>query len=162
MRKIGYAPGFKKPTPYLREMFDKLKLPKSAVILDIAAGNGRNSRFIIDKGYDNVYCFDRIENPNGQMVFHINEWKAPEDFGDLPNVNLFLIQYLFCFLSKTKRKKIITQMNKYSDKGALAIVEVQDTKSAGKIDIEEIIPLFGKSWEVLHQRKKRCILRKIR
>ena len=160
MKKIGYAPGFQKPTPYLREMFDKLELPKDANILDLATGNGRNARFVLDKGYDNVYCFDRIQNPTNNQVDYINLWEAGSPIDGLPDIGLFLVQYLFCFLSKTKKRQVASQMNKVAGKNALAIIEVQSTKTAGNIEIDEIIPFF-KRWEILHKRKNRCIIRKI-
>jgi len=160
MKKIGYAPGFKKPTPYLREMFDKLELSKNINILDLATGNGRNARFILDKGYENIYCFDRITNPTNSQIENINYWEAGLPIVGLPEIDLFLIQYLFCFLNKTTKRKVASQINKIANKNALAIIEVQDTRSAGKINVEEIIPLF-KKWEVLNERKKRCILKKM-
>jgi len=159
MKIVGYAPGFKKPTPYIREMFDKLELPKDINILDLATGNGRNARFILDKGYDNVYCFDRIQNPTNNQIEHINLWEAGKPITGLPKIDLFLIQYLFCFLNKTTRKKVVSQINKNANKNVIAIIEVQSTKTAGTIEIDEIIPLF-KKWEVLHKRKNRCILKK--
>jgi|10_taG_2_1085330.scaffolds.fasta_scaffold00018_181 hypothetical protein len=161
MKKLGYAPGFKNPTPYIRDMFDKLKLSKKINILDLATGNGRNARFLLDKGYDNIYCFDRIQDPPNSQVDYINYWQAGSPIIGLPKIDLFLIQYLFCFLNKTVKKKVVVQINKNANKNAIAIIEVQNTKSAGKINIDEIIPLFGKRWQVLNKRQKRCILKKM-
>ena len=151
---------FKKPTPYLRDFFDRLELSKDINILDLAAGNGRNTKFLLDKGYNNIYCFDRITKPPNSQIDCINYWKAGTPIVGLPKIDLFLIQYLFCFLDKSIKKNVYKQVNKVANDNAIAIIEVQDTKSAGTIEIEEIIELF-ENWEILNQRKKRCILRKI-
>lgn len=159
IRQVGYAPGFKKPTPYLRDFFDRLELKKNINILDLAAGNGRNAKFLLDKRFNNIYCFDRITNPPNSQIDYINYWKAGTPIIGLPKIDLFLVQYLFCFLNKTTKKKVASEINKAASNNAIAIIEVQDTKSTGEINIDEIIPLF-KKWEILNQRKKRCIIKK--
>jgi len=143
----------KKATPYLRQ-YAKLFPPAPAKVLDIGCGNGRNSRFMMDLGYD----VDGID-------------MAPVDFGvkivlgedDLPNkkYDIILANFILMFLNKKELKKVNSEILRCSKKGTTMMIEMYPAKDAYVYDFDNIVKYYiNKGWTKVRKSKDKCVLRR--
>lgn len=54
---------------YLHKVLQRHNIPKSASILEIGHGDGRNIKFLKEKGYVNVTGIDKLEGTSIETVF---------------------------------------------------------------------------------------------
>jgi len=143
----------KKATPYLRQ-YARLFPETPGKVLDIGCGNGRNSRFMMDLGYD----VDGID-------------MAPKDFGvkvvlgedDLPKkkYDIILANFILMFLNKKELRKVNSEILKCSKKGTTMMIEMYPAKDAYEYDLDSIVSYYtSKGWIKIRKSKDKCVLRR--
>ena len=139
------------PTPYLQK--NTKLFPKTGKILDIGCGNGRNSKYMAQLGYK-VDSIDMVSDFGKKIVLA----KDP-----LPNkkYDIFLANYVFMFLTKRERYKVMGEMNDRAKNGSILMIEMYPAKKAYKYDMNDLINYFLKrNWTSLRRSKERCILKR--
>lgn len=141
----------KKATPYLRN-FIKLFPKPPANVLDIGCGNGRNSKFMMNLGYD----VDGVD-------------MAPKDFGikivlgkdDLPKkkYDIILANYIFMFFNKKELKKVNSEIFKCSKIGTILMIEMYPAKDAYKYNFDGLLKYYyKKGWNKIRKSKDKAII----
>jgi SAM-dependent methyltransferase len=155
------------PTPYLRRHWKKL-LPyngagepiKSAAIVDIGCGNGRNSKFLKTEGYKNGVAFDMVNDYGFKITLGRDNF--PLFAG---GVDVVLANYVFMFLSVKERAHLIKEIKRIAKTGCRIIVELYPAKDSFAVnDAEcellklELIKQLG--WNLERESTHRFIARK--
>lgn len=136
-------------TPYLR---DNIKLfPKSGLCLDIGCGNGRNSKFMKEKGYD-VISLDMVSDYGKEHILG-------KDLFPRASYDIILANYVLMFLNEKERHFVIKEIKKNSKVGTFLMVEMYPAKDSFSYDINVIITNFL-NWKVVRKSKDRFILRR--
>ena len=104
--------GRNSPTPYLVK---NMKLfPIEGEVLDIGCGNGRNSKFMIENGYE-VTSTDMVGDFGIEMV--LGQDDLPEGKFDI-----ILANYILMFLIEEERERVIQQIIDHSKTGTMLMV----------------------------------------
>ena len=140
------------PTPYLKK--NTKLFPTSGLVLDIGCGNGRNSTYMRELGYE-VDSLDMAGDFGIQMVLGVDPF--PEKKYDV-----ILANYILMFLNKDERKKVFEQILECSKKDTVLMVEMYPAKDAYDYILEEIVAYFEfHGWKKLRRSKERFIMEKL-
>lgn len=146
--------GSHKPTPYLKNNINKLDIKKSALIVDLGCGNCRNTNYLLEKGFTNIYPFDKSNDALNKI--DLGKEHIPLD---IKNSDLVLCNYVLCFLNAKERRHMVHEISRITRSGSYLMVEMFKAKSAKPYNIDKIRLLF-KKWETVHQSKDRFILKR--
>ena len=151
------------PTPFLKTWFHKLA-EKGLIryvdkIVDLGCGNGRNMKYLVDKGYE-VTGVDMVGE--GSIV------KAILGHDKLPfedkSVDVVLLNYVLMFLGKEERAQLIGEINRIAADECVFFVEMYAAKDGhAKTDeacehfLSEMQDLLGENWWVYRKSKLRRI-----
>jgi SAM-dependent methyltransferase len=124
--------GKKTPTPYIKDNF-KL-LPQKGVVLDIGCGNGRNSKFFKDKGY-NVISVDMVNDYGHSCV--LGKDKIPNYKYDI-----ILANYIFMFLNKKERNNVFKQINNLANDNCYLVIECYPAKDSCEYNYNDFVKSF--------------------
>lgn len=144
--------GNAKATPYLRQHLPGIPVADPPLALDLGAGNLRNTEFAESLGWV-VMPLDAAGDHGSQRI----------DLGRdrLPcadrSINLFLCNYLMCFLDDRQRTHLVSEIRRTARPGAHLVVEMYGAKSAFPYDTKKIASKLG--WEILRISKNRFIAR---
>lgn len=143
-----------KPTPYLRENIQKLKLSSGSNVLDLGCGNGRNSKFLSGMGFS-TFPFDK--KPDFGKKLDLGCDSIPK----VPSPSLIICNYVLCFMTTTERKHLVDEINRVAPSGCYLVIELYKAKTSTPYTTAGIRNMFPKSlWETRHLVKDRFILRK--
>lgn len=147
-----------KPTPYIDRSFKYFK----DTILDIGCGNGRNSRFLIDEGY-NVISFDMVDDYPYAIKLILGHDIFPLENNSIKTV---LANYVFMFLSKEELDFTISEIKRVMDKEGVLIAELYPAKDSYYPSEESILELQRYiinefDWVILRNSKCRFTLKNI-
>jgi tellurite methyltransferase len=136
------------PTPYLKK---NVKLfPERGKVLDIGCGNGRNSKYMIELGYD-VIAVD-MAPPDFGVKLVLGEDPLPSGEYDI-----ILANYVLMFLTQIERKLVIEDIKSRSKEGTILMIEMYPAKDGYKYIFEDIVNEF-EDWEAVRKSKDRCVL----
>jgi SAM-dependent methyltransferase len=141
--------GKKTATPYLRK--NTKLLPKTGKVLDIGCGNGRNTKYMKDLGY-NVDSVDMAGDFGIKTVLGQDP---------LPNkkYDVLLANYILMFLNDKERSKVMSEMNSRSKKGSIIVIEMYPAKDSHDYDFDSMVNYFyNKGWTKLRKSKERCVI----
>ena len=145
--------GRKEPTPYLRKHIDELINFEGAKVLDIGCGNGRNSIFMTEHGYD-VTSIDMCNDFGTKII--LGKDPFPKDKYDI-----ILANYILMFLNEKERSQVYKEINKNSHVGTMFVVEMYAAKDANKYDLDDMVKTFKTmGWTVNHKIKDKFIMSK--
>ena len=139
------------PTPYLRK--NTKLFPQKGKVLDIGCGNGRNSRYMMDLGY-NVDPIDMAVDFGVKCILG-------ED--SLPNkkYDILLANYILMFLDKDTRYKVMKEMSSRAKKNAVLMIEMYPAKDAYEYNFDSMVDYFlNNGWSKLRKSKDKCVLEK--
>lgn len=142
--------GCKEATPYLRKNISLF--PENGKVLDIGCGNGRNSKFMNELGYD----VDPIDMANDFGI----ECVLGED--PLPNkkYDILLANYILMFLNEDTRLKVMNEMISRAAENAMLMIEMYPAKDAYEYNFDSMVDYFlGEGWSKVRKSKDRCILK---
>jgi hypothetical protein len=146
--------GNDRPTPYLRKHLPGI-LPHGirSSAVDLGAGNLRNTRFARSLGW-RVLPLDAAGD-HGSLKVDL----AREDIpcGD-SSVDLFLCNYLLCFMTEVQRLRLLAEIDRTARPGAHIVVEMFNAKKGFPYDTGKIAKQLG--WEILRMSKDRFIARR--
>ena len=142
--------GRKTPTPYLAKV---LKLfSKKGMVLDIGCGNGRNSVFMTDQGY-NVKSIDMANDFGNKIIL------GKDTLPDGP-FQIILANYIFMFLDELERSQLFREIQRISEFGTIFVIEMYPAKDAYSYDFDEIIDYFLENgWKKLRKSRDKCVLK---
>lgn len=145
--------GNNKPTPYLRKHLPQIPRPKESLAVDLGAGNLRNTQFARSLGWQ-VLPLDAAGD-HGSIRVNL----ACEDIpcGD-SSVDLFLCNYMLCFLTEIQRLRLMAEIDRTAKPGAHIVVEMFPAKDGHPYDIREIAASLG--WTIIRMSKDRLIARR--
>ncbi|KYC52793.1 MAG: tellurite resistance protein TehB [Candidatus Methanofastidiosum methylothiophilum] len=116
------------PNPYIlknEKILESVCNFKNHVIADIGCGNGRNTKYLIEKGF-NVYPVDMVDDYG--LRCHIGKDNLPFENN---SVNAFLLNYVLMFLSESERKQLYGEIDRCSNNSAcISIVELYPAKDS--------------------------------
>ena len=158
-----------KPSPYLASHWQLLfrtgRLLTNAqpihYAVDIGAGNGRNTKFLMEAG-----CIvTPLDAHDGcPRVIHVllgyHELPVPSN-----NVDIILCQYVLMFLDLPQRKQLYGEIQRIAAHGCSIMVELYPAKAShapteaatAKLQ-REVVGALG--WSIVHQAKNRFIARR--
>lgn len=151
-----------KPSPFLKGWFAKMErnglIPKSAKIVDLGCGNGRNLRHITSKGYD-VTGVDMVGDIGLKVLMghDVLPFKAN-------TFDVILLNYVWMFLNVSERKKLAHQMGVIAKSGCKLFVEMYPAKNSHASNekeckelLDEMQKWLGKGWSVYQKSHLRRI-----
>jgi len=135
-RKSVRMSGATEATPYLRKNWDVLSENvdlKTAVTVDLACGNGRNTNFMLASGIsiDNAKAYDMVDDYGEKLL--LGEEDIPlED----KSVDIVLANYIFMFLSPHECKNLVREIGRIAKVGCRVMVELETVKQSNTPDVE--------------------------
>lgn len=141
------------PTPYLRDSM-KYMPPVVPKVLDIGCGNGRNSRFMQEQGYE-IVPVDMCDDFGVKLVLGKDDLpKGPFD--------IILANYVLMFLDDKERRKVFKDIQKVSKPGTVLVIEMYEAQDAHPYDFDEMVDTLLKSgWIKRRRSKDKCILMRV-
>jgi SAM-dependent methyltransferase len=143
--------GRKEATPYLRK--NTKLFPENGKVLDIGCGNGRNSKYMAELGYD-VDSVDMVNDFGIKCVLG-------ED--PLPNkkYDIILANYVLMFLDENTRFKVMREMNSRAKENSMLMMEMYPAKDAHTYNFDSMVDYFlNEGWSKIRKLKDRCILKR--
>lgn len=145
--------GNNNPSPYIRKHLPNMLVPKESLAVDLGAGNLRNTKFVQSLGW-NVLPLDAAGD-HGSIKVDLG--KEPIPCLDA-SVDLFLCNFVMCFMDEGERNHLISEVNRTSRLGAYIVVEMFQAKKAFPYDVKVICEKLG--WHVITISKDRFIAQK--
>jgi len=146
--------GNSKPTPYLRKHLPGITtvgpLPTA---LDLGAGNLRNTGFARSLGWW-VLPLDAAGDC-GSMKVDLGRDRLPCDDG---SVDLFLCNYVMCFMDEGQRAHLISEIRRAASHGAHIFVEMFRAKGGFPYDTRKLADAIG--WAIMRMSRDRFIARR--
>ena len=163
--------GRQEATPYLRKHWKKLEHnpfgssmsfhDHDIRVVDIGCGNGRNSEFMKEKGFQ-VVSLDMGNDYGSNCLIDGSPLPLFEN-----TVDVILVNFLFMFLKRSERKRIIKDLKKSARGNCTVMVELYPAKDSETKTEKEMIKLqkelfddFG--WEKVLYSKGRFIAKKVK
>ena len=158
--------GRKTPCPYLKK---NIKLLDGKTVVDIGCGNGRNSVYMKNLGYDVVAIDMAVEDAiksgidaHGVVLGHD---KLPVNKG---YADIILANYILMFLDMGEIGCVLKEIQRISHKGTKLMVELYPAKDSYCKDAEQCksfldfiaLQLSGKGWKCIRKSKDRFIAEK--
>jgi SAM-dependent methyltransferase len=141
--------GRRTATPYLRKNINVLnpmgiKDPTKVQVVDIGCGNGRNSDFMKENGYENVLSLDMVNDYGYKIV--LGEDKIP-----IPNksADIILANYILMFLDDGERAQLIGEIQRIAKSGCSIMVELYPAKDSVIQTQEEMLTLQDEIFRAL-------------
>lgn len=162
-------------TPYLRKWRDALLTAGvvPGLVVDLATGNGRNADHLRNYGCT-VHGFDAEPDHRSCWAQH---WLAGERLPGVADDAAFLVlcQYLLMFLDDAKIAAALDEADRVLRPQGFILVELQEVKQGRPVRLGRVVEYLQlkrrpegacchcePAYEVVHQAKDRCILRKLR
>jgi len=140
----------KTATPYLRDNMELLcpkacgNLRKQLQVVDIGCGNGRNSEFMKQNGYEKILSLDMVNDYGKDMV--VGRDKIPlRDH----STDIILCNYLMMFLNKTERKQLIREIKRIAKSSCRIMVELYPAKDSETTTKQEMLNLQKEIFDAL-------------
>ena len=165
--RLSVRCGKQTPTPYLKKWHKALIDPRlksdEITVVDLGCGDGRNSKFLLDKlTKPLLYAFDIRDDYGTKCV--LGRDKLPVRDG---SVNIILVNYVFMFLSPLELIQVLEEIDRIASRQCRMMIELysasasyaQDTETlaALKVTILQHFTADG-NWAVFHNSKDRFIL----
>lgn len=159
--------GRKVATPYLRKN-EKLLKPTvpAALCVDVGCGNGRNSAWAKNLGYE-VVGLDMAGGNLGETTV-ITALGAGQFPVDDESVDLVLANFVFMFLSPKERTQVCREIMRVARSGCKFVVELYAAKDSYAKTVEESLRLQKHlrhrfviaGWDEIRYSKERFILQR--
>ena len=128
-------------------------------VMDIGCGNGRNVKYLRKQGYTNTVAFDMVNDYGYKITL------GQENFPLLDNsVSVILANYVFMFLNKTERTRVIRELKRVAKTKCTLMVELYPAKDSFTVNEEEceelkqeLMDAFG--WQKVLCSKGRFVVR---
>jgi len=155
-------------TPYLVKKLDVISPSKDSreaqIVVDIGCGNGRNSAYMKEQGFEHIYSYDMVGDTGEEFVLGHDSFPLPMSAADI-----VLANYIFMFLDVWENMKIMQEVDRIVKPDGYFMVELYGAEDSfysteEKIaDLQkEIIDFMEKrGWEKVHSIKEKFIMRKI-
>ena len=151
------------PTPYLRKHIDVFTecVEEGARVVDIGCGEGRNSRFLKEKGM-------HVMSLDGKGDYGV-KWMADQMIPICAGTaDLILCNYFLMFLPVHTRNDVYDEMDRIAHKGTRLLIELDMIKQSLTPDAASLKELNGElqlilcalGWKVVQQHKNRYIFEK--
>lgn len=154
-------------TPFLRTRWKDMLTPiygqpakeiQNTGIMDIGCGNGRNLRYLHEKGFRNTVGFDMVNDCGYQIA--LGKEKFPLLNG---SVSVILANYVFMFLSAAERHQVIKEIKRVASWRCRIMVELYPAKDSETPTDEDCTRLQNKlieelGWKVIVNNKHRFIV----
>jgi len=154
--------GSDKATPYLRKHVDLFtEWAPAGHVIDIGCGEGRNSRFLKDRGM-------HVMSLDGKGDYGI-KWMAGDKIpAESGTADCILCNYFLMFLSGHARNDVYGEINRVSHKGTRLLIELEMVKQSLTPDEytlnalnEELRDAFRDwGWKIIQKHKNRYIFGK--
>jgi SAM-dependent methyltransferase len=140
--------GGRNATPYLQgvERLINEEQPSGKRVLDVACGNGRNSRWLGRRGYQ-VTAVDRAPQYRPATI-----WEAGQQLpGHSSSYDLVLLQYVAMFLSPRELKHLGAEICRVLEPGGLLVVELLEVRTGRDVGLPEVLRALPAKTEVIHK-----------
>lgn len=165
--KCSVRCGKSSPTPYLVKHYDQLVegIVFGAPIVDMGCGNGRNSKYLIKKGFRCILPFDMVGDYGWPLA--LGKEKFPVKDG---SVRIILSNYVLMFLNAEERAQVVDEIDRMAAPGCRLMVELYPAKDSKFPDAAELECvkralvrhlIWYRDWEKLHEVKHKFIMEKI-
>lgn len=143
------------PSPYLVGHFGQLMhdVESTDFIVDVGCGNGRNSKYLEEKGFEHIMPLDAVADFG--VCIALGKDKLPVIDS---SVKVILANYILMFLNQKERTQLRREFLRIAAPGCRLMVELYPAKegcfSSGteleKMKNELMTYLHRKGWRVLH------------
>jgi ubiquinone/menaquinone biosynthesis C-methylase UbiE len=140
--------GKKTPTPYLQKNVGLLQTEGKTVV-DVGCGNGRNTIFMRDQGFD-VTPLDMCNDLGEDMILG----KDAFPLGD-KSVDIILSNYVMMFLDEDERDQVIAEMKRVAKPGCKIMLELYPAKDSFAVNKAEMIVMQREIFDKLDCAKVR-------
>ena len=157
----------KDPTPYLRKKLDtvapNIDDRTNMIVADIGCGNGRNSEYMKEQGFEHVYSYDMAGDKGDQIVLGHDSFPL-----GMSSVDIVLVNYILMFLDVWETLFLLNEIDRIVKPGGYVMVELYGAKDSYyptkeklqslQEDVESLLEIRG--WETVHSVKEKFIMRK--
>ena len=141
------------PTPYLRKNLELLRKDRNCqemTVVDIGCGNGRNTKFLMDNGFENCRAFDMADDFGEKMMLGKDIFPVEDN-----SIDLILANYILMFLDADERKQVIEEVKRMSKVGCYFMIELYPAKDSFTKTKEESLALQKDLFDMLDWEKIR-------
>ena len=125
--------GKKTATPYLRK--NLALLGEGRTVVDVGCGNGRNTAFMRDWGFE-VVPLDMCNHFGEDMILGKDKFPVADD-----SVDIILCNYVMMFLSPEEREQVMSEMKRVAKTGCKIMLELYPAKDSFAVDKEQMITM---------------------
>jgi SAM-dependent methyltransferase len=135
------------------------KLDPTQLVVDIGCGNGRNSAFLRDHGFE-VRPFDMSDDYGEPLILGHKRFPIADH-----TAGTVLANYVFMFLDTQECHQVITEIKRIAQPGCVMVCELYSAKDSQVPDLQDM-PAFQQQlfdqldWQSLRYSKNRFIAQK--
>ena len=122
------------PTPFLKKSLKFIEDKKLGSVVDIGCGNGRNTLFLRQEGFQNVTPLDM--KPDFGIPITLGKDAFP-----VKSADVILANYVLMFLSLKERKQIYREIKRIASHGCTFIYELYPAKDSYCLTKEDMLAL---------------------